>query len=107
MLKPALPPEVPQLGQPLPGDLGGPMLKAEQQAQGLYGPHGADPAEAERLARLKEAEEAAASPVMFRSSRDAVQGNSTAPQANAASGDQNRQDQKEAFLAHRSAADTR
>ena len=132
---PALPPEVPQLGPPLPGDLGGPMLKAEHQAQGRYGPQGADPAEAERLARLKEAEEAAGSPVLFRSSRGAVQSNSTAraatptaptvaganaafnpmaaglastaPQASGASGDQNRQDQKEAFLAQGGSADTR
>jgi DNA-binding NtrC family response regulator len=29
---PALPPEPPILGEPLPGDLGGPMLKAERQA---------------------------------------------------------------------------
>lgn len=134
-LPPALPAEVPQLGQPLPGDLGGPMLRAEQQAQGRYGPQGSDPAEAERLARLKEAEEAAASQVMFRSSRGATQANaaarttapssrtvpaanqafnpmaaglaSTAPQASSASGDQNRQDQKEAFLAQGGVADTR
>ena len=35
-LPPKLSPEVPQLGAPLPGDLGGPVLKAEQRAQG-YG----------------------------------------------------------------------
>jgi len=63
-LPPPLPPEVPVLGEPLPGDLGGPMLRAEQQAQGYTQP-GHDPAEAERLARLKEAEEAAASSVFF------------------------------------------
>ena len=52
-----LPPTVPQLGAPLPGDLGGPIHKAEQQAQGYgYQQSGHDPAEAERLARLKEAE---------------------------------------------------
>ncbi|RMH82423.1 TrbI/VirB10 family protein [Pseudomonas sp. AOB-7] len=56
-------PEIPQLGPPLPGDLGGPILRAEQQAQG-YG-QGPDAAEAERLARLKEAEEAAQSSVFF------------------------------------------
>lgn len=62
-LPPAPAPEVPQLGPPLPGDLGGPILRAEQQAQG-YG-HGPDAAEAERLARLKEADEAAHSSVFF------------------------------------------
>lgn len=43
--------DVPQLGRPLPDDLGSPILKAEQQAQ-RYGSPGNDPAEAERLARL-------------------------------------------------------
>ncbi|MFN3359658.1 MAG: TrbI/VirB10 family protein [Pseudomonas sp.] len=62
-LPPPPAPEVPQLGPPLPGDLGGPILRAEQQAQG-YG-HGPDSAEAERLAQLKEAEEAALSSVFF------------------------------------------
>ncbi len=33
-LQPPPAPEVPQLGPPLPGDLGGPILRAEQQAQG-------------------------------------------------------------------------
>ncbi|MFI8743903.1 TrbI/VirB10 family protein [Pseudomonas sp. NPDC077186] len=56
-------PEIPQLGPPLPGDLGGPILRAEHQAQGYS--HGPDAAEAERLARLKEAEEAALSSVFF------------------------------------------
>jgi len=65
-LPPPPAPEIPQLGPPLPGDLGGPILRAEQQAQG-YG-HEPDAAEAERLARLKEAEEAALSSVFFRSS---------------------------------------
>src|SRR5690606_10973357 len=59
-------PEIPQLGPPLPGDLGGPILRAEQQAQG-YG-QGPDAAEAERLALLKEAEEAALSSVFFQTS---------------------------------------
>lgn len=62
-LPPPPAPEIPQLGPPLPGDLGGPILRAEQQAQG-YG-HGPDAAEAERLALLKEAEEAAQSSVFF------------------------------------------
>ncbi|MBS7661638.1 TrbI/VirB10 family protein [Pseudomonas lalucatii] len=65
-LPPPAAPEVPQLGPPLPGDLGGAILRAEQQAQGYgYGKAGPDPAEAERLARLKEAEEAALSSVFF------------------------------------------
>lgn len=63
---PAPEPEVPQLGPPLPGDLGGPILRAEQQAQ-RYG-HGPDAAESERLALLKEAEEAALSSVFFQTS---------------------------------------
>ncbi|MFV0457044.1 MAG: TrbI/VirB10 family protein [Pseudomonas sp.] len=65
-LPPPPEPEVPPLGPPLPGDLGGPILMAEQQAQG-YG-HGPDAAEAERLALLKEAEEAAQSSVFFQTS---------------------------------------
>lgn len=65
-LPPPPAPEVPQLGPPLPGDLGGPILRTEQQAQG-YG-HGPDAAEAERLALLKEAEEAAQSSVFFQTS---------------------------------------
>lgn len=68
-LPPKLPPEVPQLGGPLPGDLGGPVLKAEQRAQGYGQPQpGHDAAEAERLARLKEVEAAVGSAVFFRSS---------------------------------------
>ena len=47
-LSPALPPDVPMLGEPLPGDLGAPILRAEQRAQGYQQP-GHDPAEAERL----------------------------------------------------------
>lgn len=65
-LPPPPAPEVPQLGPPLPGDLGGPVLRAEQQKQG-YG-HGPDAAEAGRLTLLKEAEEAALSSVFFQTS---------------------------------------
>jgi type IV secretion system protein VirB10 len=119
-----LPPAVPQLGAPLPGDLGGPILKGEQQAQGYgYQQPGHDPAEAERLARLKEAEEAAASSVFFRSGGAKVAAAAAAQAAPAAeltanaafdpmaagpastaaqptdpTAVQNRQDQKEAFL---------
>ena len=63
-LPPPPTPEVPQLGPPLPGDLGGPILRAEQQGYG----HGPDAAEADRLARLKEAEDAALSSVFFQTS---------------------------------------
>ncbi|RPV48986.1 conjugal transfer protein TrbI [Pseudomonas aeruginosa] len=125
-LPPPTAPEVPQLGPPLPGDLGGPILKAEQQAQGPgYGP---DPSEAERLARLKEAEEAALSSVFFRSgsgqtSNAGGQSRSQAghegfdPMASgvastaAVSADttttQNRQEQKEAFLSKSANAEIR
>lgn len=132
-----LPPDVPQLGAPLPGDLGPAILKAEQQSQGYgYQQPGHDPAEAARLARLKEAEEAAASSVFFRSGGQRVaSAASTAPvqasgsAANAAfdpmaagpastaartataaadpTAAQNRQDQKEAFLSKAGSAQTR
>lgn len=73
---PELPPDVPRLGEPLPGDLGAPILRAEQQV-GRGAPLGQNVAETDRLARLKEAEEAAASDVFFGSIR---QGATTAPQ---------------------------
>lgn len=120
---PALPPDVPTLGEPLPGDLGTPILRAEQRAQG-YPPSVHDPAEAGRLARLKEAEEAAASSVFFRAGGQRAVA-AAAPQAPvpvfAGSGAfdplaagpaltaaqpadptavQNRQEQKEAFLSN-------
>lgn len=122
-------PEVPQLGAPLPGDLGGPILKAEQRAPGYPQP-GQDPAEAERLARLKKAEEAAASSVFFRSGGPKVAAAaSAAPAAGPATNSafdpmaagpastaaqpadptavQNRQDQKEAFLSKAGSTQTR
>lgn len=129
-----LPPAVPQLGAPLPGDLGGPIHKAEQQAQGYgYPQSGHDPAEVERLARLKQAEEAAVSSVFFRSGAQKMAAAAqpqalpaaTALAANAAfdpmaaglastaaqSADpttvQNRQDQKEAFLSKAGSTETR
>ncbi|WP_439888276.1 TrbI/VirB10 family protein [Pseudomonas sp. MBLB4123] len=107
-------PEIPQLGPPLPGDLGGPILRAEQQAQGYdYRQAGPDPAEAERLARLKESEEAALSSVFFqtgsaRKSNVASAGftqfepeilSAASPAAvDGVSGTQNRLEQNEAFL---------
>jgi len=123
---------VPQLGPPLPGDLGPAILKAEQQSQGYgYQQPGNDPAEAARLARLKEAEEAAASSVFFRSSGQKVASTASTAPAQAATGVapnaafdpmaaspastaaadptavQNRQDQKEAFLSQAGSVQTR
>jgi len=54
---------VPVLGEPLPGDLGKPMLQAERNAT-----HD-DPARIERLNRQRDAEEAARASVFFRSSQ--------------------------------------
>jgi len=132
-LPPPVPISVPELGPPLPGDLGVPILRAEQQAQGYgYQPPGHDPAEADRLARLKEAEEAASSSVFFRSGGQKqaaaapAQGAPATAQAPNAAFDpmaagptsmaaqpadptavQNRQDQKEAFLSKAGSAQTR
>ncbi len=123
-LPPAPLPEIPLLGEPLPGDLGGPILRAEQQGL-TYAQPGHDPAEAERLARLKETGEAAASSLFFstggqRTAAAAVPAQdmgsappltglagfdplaagpaSTAAQSLDPTVVQNRQDQKEAFL---------
>ncbi len=62
----AEPAPVPVLGDPLPGDLGRPVLRAEREA-GMHPHGGPDAAEAERLARLKEAEEAARAPLFYKS----------------------------------------
>jgi len=121
-LPPTLPPEVPELGPPLPGDLGPAIVNSQQPAVAAYGAPGHDPAEAERLARLKEAEEAAASSVFFRTGTQqaapvaqsqvaaapgfaanaafdpmAAGPASTAAQPADPTAVQNRQDQKEAF----------
>ena len=78
----ALPPTSPApplLGSPLPGDLGGPILRAERQGSVDAGPLGApttslradpyeDAARVERLNRQREAEEAAKAPLFFRGS---------------------------------------
>jgi len=132
-LPPTLPAAVPQLGAPLPGDLGGPIHKAEQQAQGYGNPQtGPNPAEVERLARLKQAEEAAASSVFFRSSGQKVAASASVQAVPAATGAtnaafdpmaagpastvarsadptavQNRQEQKEAFLNKAGSTETR
>lgn len=121
-LPPTLPPEIPELGSPLPGDLGPAIVNSQQPAVAAYAAPGHDPAEAERLARLKEAEEAAASSVFFRTGTQqaapvaqsqvgAARGfaantafdpmaagpASTAAQPADPTAVQNRQDQKEAF----------
>jgi type IV secretory pathway VirB10-like protein len=121
-LPPTLPPDVPELGPPLPGDLGPAIVNSQQPAVAAYAAPGHDPAEAERLARLKEAEEAAASSVFFRTGTQqtapAAQSQvaaapgfaanaafdpmaagpaSTAAQPADPTAVQNRQDQKEAF----------
>ncbi|MDH0057563.1 TrbI/VirB10 family protein [Stutzerimonas stutzeri] len=116
-----LPPPPPELGPPLPGDLGPAIVQSQRSSTPSYTPPGHDPAEAERLARLKEAEEAAASSVFFRTSslRPAVTAAaqpasaeptlagfdplaagpaSTAAQPLDPTAVQNRQEQKEAFL---------
>lgn len=61
-------PAFPQLGPPLPGDLGPAVLKAQQHAGDPYTPPGQDPQQAERDALLKEGAQALASGVFFRSS---------------------------------------
>lgn len=121
-LPPTLPPEVPELGPPLPGDLGPAIVNSQQPAVAAYAAPGHDPAETERLARLKEAEEAAASSVFFRTGTQqaapvaqsqvaaapgfaanaafdpmAAGPASTAAQPADPTAVQNRQDQKEAF----------
>jgi type IV secretion system protein TrbI len=69
----------PLLGPPLPGDLGGPILRAERQGSVDAGALGAsatslradpyeDAARVERLNRQREAEEAAKAPLLFRGS---------------------------------------
>ena len=123
-LSPTLPPHVPELGPPLPGDLGPAIVNSQQPTVAAYAAPGHDPAEALRLARLKEAEEAAASSVFFQTGTQtaapvaqsqvesapgfaanaafdplAAGPASTAAQAIDPTAVQNRQDQKEAFLA--------
>ena len=118
-----LPPKVPELGPPLPGDLGPAIVKSQPPLVASYTPPGQDAAAAERDALRKEAEAAAGSSVFFRSSNQraaapapAAQTASVAPASGLAGFDpqaagpastaaqpadptavQNRQDQKEAF----------
>ena len=58
-----LPPKVPELGPPLPGDLGPAIVKSQQPVTPTYAPPGHDPEDARR----KEADAAAGSSVFFRS----------------------------------------
>ena len=116
-----LPAKVPELGPPLPGDLGPAIVKSQQPVTPGYAPPGQDPEDA----RHKEAEAAAASSVFFRSANQravaapAAQTQAAAPGALASglaafdplaagpastaaqpadpTAAQNRQDQKEAF----------
>ncbi|MBU9610649.1 TrbI/VirB10 family protein [Burkholderia multivorans] len=119
----SLPAKVPELGPPLPGDLGPAIVQSPQPAVANYAPPGQDAAAAERDALRKEAEAAAGSPVFFRSSNPqhaataaSTQTASAVPASGLAGFDpqatgpastaaqpadptavQNRQDQKEAF----------
>jgi type IV secretion system protein VirB10 len=113
-----LPAKVPELGPPLPGDLGPAIVKSQQPVTAAYAAPGHDPNDALR----KEAEAAAASSVFFRSGSQkvapvaqtqvaaapgfaanaafdplAVGPASTAAQPADPTAVQNRQDQKEAF----------
>jgi type IV secretion system protein VirB10 len=116
-----LPPKVPGLGPPLPGDLGPAIVKSQPPVVANYTPPGQDAGATERDALRKEAEAAAGSSVFFRSSNQRAsaapaQTASVAPASGLAGFDpqaagpastaaqpadptavQNRQDQKEAF----------
>lgn len=65
--------DAPKLGPPLPGDLGRPILRAQQQAEGVVPPARVDTAEAERQQRLADLKAARESGLMaqVQSSRDA------------------------------------
>ena len=122
MLPPPMP-NVPELGPPLPGDLGPAIVQSQQPAMASYAPPGHDPEAAEREALRQEAETAAASSVFFNTGRGQTaavaqatpgvpgMGNTLAAFDPLAAGPasttaqpadptavQNRQDQKEAFL---------
>lgn len=120
-------PAVPQLGEPLPGDLGPAIVKSQQPMEARVPGGGVDPAHAAQLA----AEEAARSGVFFRASGGAgvkpaqaapagvaraaqpfnALAGALAPAAAAQPADptavQNRQDQKESFVAKAGDAATR
>lgn len=128
-IPPALKQAPPMLGEPLPGDLGPAIVKAQQPMEMRPPGGGVDPAQAERLA----AEEAARSSVFFRSGAGSggskpgagqaavdpsalVSGNQPlnpmgtippAAQPSDPTAAQNRQDQKEAFIAKAGDTSTR
>ncbi|TKV41122.1 conjugal transfer protein TrbI [Sphingobium sp. MP9-4] len=56
--------DAPKLGPPLPGDLGRPILRAQQQAEGVVRPARVDTAEAERQQRLADLKSARESGLM-------------------------------------------
>jgi type IV secretion system protein VirB10 len=119
---------VPVLGEPLPGDLGAAIVHAERNANPGTGSF-SDQAHADKLARVRDREEAARSGVFFRSSsaaKTAAAGTASMAMPEAASGNQpfnplasasaqpadptalqNRQEQKQAFVANGSDAATR
>lgn len=88
--------DAPKLGPPLPGDLGRPILRAQQQADGVVPPARVDTAEAERQQRLADLKAARESGLMaqVQSSRatpvslsvDPAASGSGTPQAPAATG---------------------
>ena len=75
-----LPPKVPELGPPLPGDLGPAIVHSQQPVTPAYAPPGHDP----EAARRKEADAAAASSVFFRSGNQGKAAASGAAQVAAA-----------------------
>lgn len=115
-------PRVPELGPPLPGDLGPAIVKSQQPVTPTYTPPGRVPANADHDAQRKDAEAAAGASVFFHSSSQraasaptqvaaaspasglsgfdpmAAGPASTAAQPADPTAVQNRQDQKEAFL---------
>lgn len=78
-------PAIPVLGEPLPGDLGPAIVSAERQRQANVSAAYNDPAHADRLTRLRDAEEAARSTVFFRSSGNGAKSAATATTASAGS----------------------
>ena len=77
-IPPPVKPAVPVLGEPLPGDLGPAILHAERNANANASAVYNDSAHADRLARLRDAEEAARATVFFRSSGNGVGAKPTA-----------------------------
>ena len=83
-IPPPAKPAVPVLGEPLPGDLGPAIVSAERQRQANVSAAYNDPAHADRLTRLRDAEEAARSTVFFRSSGNGTKLAATATTTSAA-----------------------